>query len=46
VVNLAAFRSFVLGALEHAEILAPASVRDDAVAWLEAIVDAGATHGS
>ncbi len=37
VVNRGAFRSFVLGLLEHAEILGPASIRDDVVRWLEAI---------
>ncbi len=35
--NLAAFRSWVLGYLEHAEVLAPEHVRDDLVAWLEAV---------
>ncbi len=38
--NLPAFRSWVLGHLEHAEVLAPPSVRDDLVAWLESIVEA------
>ncbi len=37
VTNLPAFRSFVLGFLEHAEILAPAEVRADVIAWLEAV---------
>lgn len=35
VTNRAAFRGFVLGFLEHAEVLEPTEVRDDLVAWLE-----------
>ena len=35
VVNRAAFRSFVLGLLDHAEILEPASLRDDLLAWIQ-----------
>ena len=31
------FRSFVLGFLEHAEVLEPAELRADVVAWLEAL---------
>lgn len=34
VTNLEAFRGFVLGYLEHAEILAPESLRDDMIRWL------------
>ena len=34
VTNRAAFRSFVLSFLDHAEILEPAELRDDLVAWL------------
>lgn len=37
VVNLDAFRSFVLGFLEHAEILDPPEVRNDLIEWLEAL---------
>ncbi len=37
VTNDDAFRSTVLGFLEHAEILEPQDLRDDLVAWLEAI---------
>jgi proteasome accessory factor B len=37
VTNRAAFRSFVLSFLEHAEVLEPAELRADVVAWLEAI---------
>jgi predicted DNA-binding transcriptional regulator YafY len=29
------FRSFLLGFLDHAEVLAPAELRADVVAWLE-----------
>jgi proteasome accessory factor B len=35
--NRAAFRSWVLGFLDRAEVLAPAEVRADIVDWLEAI---------
>ena len=35
VTNRAAFRSFVLGFVEHAEVLEPADVRADIVHWLE-----------
>ena len=34
VTNRAAFRSFVLSFLEHAEVLEPPELRDDLVAWL------------
>ena len=37
VTNRSAFRSFVLGFLDHAEVLEPADVREDLVAWLEAM---------
>lgn len=37
VTNRAALRSFVLGMLEHAEILGPPDVRAEMVAWLQAI---------
>src|SRR5439155_20261197 len=37
VTNRDAFRSFVLGFLEHAEVLAPQELRDDLVAWLRAV---------
>jgi predicted DNA-binding transcriptional regulator YafY len=36
--NQPAFRSWVLGYLEHAEVLEPESARDDVIAWLEAVV--------
>jgi proteasome accessory factor B len=42
VTNQAAFRNFVLGFLEHVEVVEPPEVRADTVAWLEAIV-AGAS---
>ncbi len=35
-----AMRSFVLGFLEHAEVLAPTDFRAEIVAWLEAVRDA------
>ena len=35
--NLPAFRSWVLGLLEHAVVLEPVDVRDDIVAWLAAV---------
>jgi predicted DNA-binding transcriptional regulator YafY len=38
------FRSFVLGFLEHAEVLGPPDLRADVVAWLEAIAG-GAPDG-
>jgi proteasome accessory factor B len=34
VTNRGAFRSFVLSFLEHAEVLEPAELRDDLIAWL------------
>ena len=34
--NAPAFRSWVLGLLEHAEVLAPPEVRASVVAWLRA----------
>jgi proteasome accessory factor B len=37
VTNRAAFRSFVLSYLEHAEILEPAEMRAEIVAWLERV---------
>ncbi|HUF32360.1 MAG TPA: WYL domain-containing protein [Acidimicrobiales bacterium] len=38
VTNRDAFRSFALGFLDHAEVLEPAELRDDMVAWLRALV--------
>lgn len=37
VTNPDAFRSFVLGFLDHAEVLGPPELRDDLVAWLSAL---------
>jgi len=37
VVNRAAFRSWVIDLLDHAEVLAPDELRADLVAWLTAI---------
>jgi predicted DNA-binding transcriptional regulator YafY len=39
VTNRAAFRSFVLGLLDHAEVLGPPEVRREVVSWLEAIAE-------
>lgn len=36
--NLGAFRSWVLGLLDHAEVLAPSEVREHVVGWLEQLV--------
>jgi proteasome accessory factor B len=41
VVDRAAFRGIVLGFLEHAEVLRPADVRDDVVAYLELVAGTG-----
>jgi len=40
VTNRSAFRSFVLGFLDHAEVLDPPELRDDLIAWLEQLCDA------
>jgi predicted DNA-binding transcriptional regulator YafY len=37
VTNRDAFRSFVLGFLDHAEVLGPPELRDDMTSWLEAL---------
>ena len=42
VVNRAAFRSWLLDLLDHAEVLGPDELRADLVAWLEAIEQNGA----
>jgi len=42
VTNTAAFRSLVLGFLDHAEVIGPPTLRDDMVTWLAGIV-AGAS---
>ncbi len=39
--NLDAFRSWVLGLLEHAVVLAPAEIRADIVGWLRAASEVG-----
>ena len=52
VTNREGFRSFVLGLLDHAEVVSPPEVRDEVVSWLEAIAaadadaDAGAGAGA
>jgi proteasome accessory factor B len=40
VTNRDAFRSFVLGFLDHAEVLGPPELRTDMVTWLRALADA------
>ena len=35
--NVPAFRSWLLGYLEHAEVVSPPEVRDDVIDWLEAV---------
>jgi predicted DNA-binding transcriptional regulator YafY len=40
--NLPAFRSWLLGLLDHAVVLEPEEVRADVVVWLEVIAGAGA----
>ncbi len=42
VTDMAAFRSFVLGFLDHAEILGPSALRDDMVEWLARLADPAA----
>jgi predicted DNA-binding transcriptional regulator YafY len=37
VTNRAAFRTFVLSFLDHAEILEPPELREDLVTWLQAV---------
>jgi predicted DNA-binding transcriptional regulator YafY len=39
VTNEAAFRSFVCGFLDHAEVLAPPDLRDDLIDWLTAMTE-------
>ncbi len=41
VVQRAAFRSWLLGFLDHAVVVAPPALRDDVVGWLSAIATAG-----
>ena len=43
VTNRDAFRSFVLGLLDHAEVLAPPELRADMVGWLSALAGEGGT---
>ena len=35
--NVGAFRSWLLGYLEHAEVLSPPELRSEVVAWLEGV---------
>lgn len=41
VTNREAFRSFVLGFLEHAEVLGPPELREDLIDWLEVMAGEG-----
>lgn len=41
VTNREGFRSFMLGFLEHGEVLSPVELRDDLIAWLESIAVGG-----
>jgi proteasome accessory factor B len=45
VTNRAAFRGFVLGFLDHAEVLGPPEVRDEVVQWLCALEAGGGPLG-
>jgi proteasome accessory factor B len=45
VTNVPAFRSFVLGFLDHAEVLAPTRLVDDMVSWLTRISAGGRRDG-
>jgi predicted DNA-binding transcriptional regulator YafY len=44
VTNRSAFRSFVLGFLDHAEVLGPPSLRQDVVEWLTALAGRRSGH--
>jgi proteasome accessory factor B len=46
VTNREAFRGFVLGFLEHAEILGPPAVRDEMIAWLSALALPDRAHSA
>jgi predicted DNA-binding transcriptional regulator YafY len=46
VTDIAAFRSFVLGFLDHAEILGPPVLRDGMVEWLTRLSESAAPGGS
>jgi len=46
VTNRDAFRSFVIGLLDHAEVLAPPELRADMVAWLTALAGDRTAEGS
>jgi predicted DNA-binding transcriptional regulator YafY len=42
--NLAAFRSWVLGLLDHAVVESPPEIRQHLIDWLRDVVDAGVRH--
>jgi hypothetical protein len=37
VVDRVAFRSFVMTLLDHGEVLSPPEIRDDIIAWVDAL---------
>ncbi|HEX5614586.1 MAG TPA: WYL domain-containing protein [Acidimicrobiia bacterium] len=39
VIDRSGFRDFVFGFLEHAEVVSPPALRDEVIAWLEALVE-------
>src|SRR5262249_34332865 len=45
VTTLPAFRSVVLGFLDHAEVLGPARLRDDMISWLQQVSAGGRGDG-
>jgi predicted DNA-binding transcriptional regulator YafY len=45
VTNVPAFRSFVLGFLDHAEVLGPARLRHDMISWLSQVSAGGSGDG-
>jgi proteasome accessory factor B len=46
ITNRAAFRTFVLGFLEHVEVLEPPEIRADLVTWLERVAAGAAAAGA
>jgi hypothetical protein len=44
-VNRAAFRTWVLDLLDHAEVLGPSELRAEMLAWLDAMTVSGADGG-
>jgi proteasome accessory factor BC len=46
VTNRVALRSFVLGLLDHAEVMGPPEIRDEVVAWLRSVAAAPTASGT